>query len=188
MITPKQEKFSNIYVETGNASEAYRGAYNCKTAKPESINVSACKLLADPKIKQRVKELQRKLAIRSDIDKDEAVEILTNICRVNPLDYVSIEAEQEIEPKDTGDTIMSLSQKVVVKDLTQLSKEQQKCIKSITPTKFGLKIEFESKINAIDRLSKMLGWDSPVQVQTSSVNVEVLEKYSETKSEIEKLR
>ena len=57
-LTPKQEKFCLVYLETGNASEAYRQAYNTENMKPESINVNASKLLADAKIAQRLADLR----------------------------------------------------------------------------------------------------------------------------------
>lgn len=55
-LTVKQEAFVTAYLETGNASEAYRRSYNAENMKPESINVNACKLLADAKIAQRVQQ------------------------------------------------------------------------------------------------------------------------------------
>lgn len=57
-LTPKQEKFCHVYIETSNASEAYRQAYNAENMKPESINVNASKLLADAKVALRVQELR----------------------------------------------------------------------------------------------------------------------------------
>lgn len=53
-LTPKQEKFCLAYVETGNASEAYRRAYDADNMKPETINETACRLLKNPKIAARV--------------------------------------------------------------------------------------------------------------------------------------
>lgn len=57
-LTPKQEKFCLVYLETGNASEAYRQAYNTENMKPESINVKASELLASGKIAVRLSELR----------------------------------------------------------------------------------------------------------------------------------
>lgn len=59
-LTPKQEKFAQVYVETGNASEAYRQAYNAEKMKPDSINVNASKLVADAKVSLRIAELKAK--------------------------------------------------------------------------------------------------------------------------------
>jgi phage terminase small subunit len=40
-LTVKQENFCLAYMETGNASEAYRRAYNAGKMKPAVINVKA---------------------------------------------------------------------------------------------------------------------------------------------------
>lgn len=75
-LTIKQEKFCMVYIETGNASEAYRQAYNCENMKPESINVNACKMLTDAKIAQRLDELKNKHAKRHEITIDDLVKEL----------------------------------------------------------------------------------------------------------------
>ncbi len=160
-LTPKQEKFANLYVELGNASEAYRGSYVCARMKPETIHVRASKLLKEYKVSTRVAELQEEAQKRSDITKDEAIKELANIVRVNPLDYVKVEQSDTITFDDDGEMSTTEGQKIIVKDLSQLTAEQQRCIKSISPVRGGIKIEFEGKIQAIDRLSKMLGWDEP---------------------------
>lgn len=65
-LTPKQEAFAQAYVETGNASEAYRRAYNTANSKPSSINVNASKLLDDAKIAQRVTALRQAILERHE--------------------------------------------------------------------------------------------------------------------------
>jgi len=65
-LTPKQEAFALAYVETGNAAEAYRRAYDVKAATQHStIYVAASRLLSDPKISLRVTELQDQAASMS---------------------------------------------------------------------------------------------------------------------------
>lgn len=44
-LTIKQEAFCRKYVETGNASEAYRQAYNASGMKPETVKKRASELL-----------------------------------------------------------------------------------------------------------------------------------------------
>lgn len=53
-MTPKQEQFARLYVETGNASEAYRQAYNADNMKPETVTNEAYKLLQDHDISAMV--------------------------------------------------------------------------------------------------------------------------------------
>ncbi|MDH7548255.1 terminase small subunit [Stenotrophomonas geniculata] len=57
-LTPKQESFCQRYLETGNASEAYRLCYSAEKAKPETVNRSAKELLDNPKIAARLSELR----------------------------------------------------------------------------------------------------------------------------------
>ena len=59
-LTPKQEKFCQLYIELGNASEAYRQAYDVGDMTNGSISVNASKLLNNnTKIALRVEELRQ---------------------------------------------------------------------------------------------------------------------------------
>jgi phage terminase small subunit len=74
-LTPKQRKFAEEYVNTGNASEAYRRAYDVGAdTKTEVINVEGSRLLSDPNISLRVKELQKKEAESFQITRKEVAE------------------------------------------------------------------------------------------------------------------
>lgn len=65
-LTAKQEAFCLAYVETGNAAEAYRRAYDVKAATQHStIYVAASELMRNPKIRVRVAELQEQAASMS---------------------------------------------------------------------------------------------------------------------------
>lgn len=58
-LTPKQEAFCLAFLETGNAAEAYRRAYDvAPDAKDSWIYVEACQLLDHPKIAPRLAELR----------------------------------------------------------------------------------------------------------------------------------
>ncbi len=71
MLTPKQQTFCLAYLETGNASEAYRQAYDCSGSKPETVNRAAKQLLDNPKIATRLEELQSAHRQRHDITVDD---------------------------------------------------------------------------------------------------------------------
>ena len=49
-LTPKQQHFANVYLETGNAAEAYRQAYDVEGMNAHSIQNEATALLAHPVI------------------------------------------------------------------------------------------------------------------------------------------
>ena len=69
-LTPKQEKFCQKYIELGNASEAYRQSYSCEGMSDNAIHVEASKLLKNPKIAQRVAELQKHHMKRHEVTVD----------------------------------------------------------------------------------------------------------------------
>lgn len=72
-LTLKQENFCLAYIETGNASEAYRSAYDAENMKTETIHVKASQLLANDKVSVRVKELRDKAAKRNQITVDDLI-------------------------------------------------------------------------------------------------------------------
>ncbi|WOB24758.1 MULTISPECIES: terminase small subunit [Xanthomonas] len=59
-LTPKQEAFCQRYLETGNASQAYRLSYDAGGMKTESIHRKAKELLDNGKIAARLTELRGK--------------------------------------------------------------------------------------------------------------------------------
>lgn len=70
-MTPKQEQFARLYVETGNASEAYRQAYNADNMKPETVTNEAYKLLQDPDISAMVDGLKAEARQRHAVTVDD---------------------------------------------------------------------------------------------------------------------
>jgi len=53
-LTQRQEAFCLAFVETGNASEAYRRAYNAQNMSADAVNVEASRLVNNPKVSLRV--------------------------------------------------------------------------------------------------------------------------------------
>ena len=70
-MTPKQEHFARLYVETGNASEAYRQAYNAENMKPETVTNEAYKLLQSPDISAMVDDLKAEARQRHRVIVDD---------------------------------------------------------------------------------------------------------------------
>ena len=69
-LTPKQEKFAQLWHELGNKSEAYRQAYDCSNMSDETINARASKLSKEYKISIRFSELQKAAQNRSNTTVD----------------------------------------------------------------------------------------------------------------------
>lgn len=72
-MTPKQEAFCLAYVETGNASEAYRRAYSAAKMKAATVNKRASELLADGEVAGRVAELQNQHVERHKFTVDDMI-------------------------------------------------------------------------------------------------------------------
>lgn len=76
MLTEKQEAFVQAYLETGNATASYKRAYS-SNAQPAAINVSACRLLKNAKVQERISSLQAKVQAKVDAKIAEAVASVT---------------------------------------------------------------------------------------------------------------
>jgi phage terminase small subunit len=75
-LTAKQEAFCYAYMETGNASEAYRKSYSAENMKMETVNRSAKELLDNPKITARINLLRGEVAQRHQVTVDDLLEEL----------------------------------------------------------------------------------------------------------------
>ena len=78
-LTAKQEAFCLAYIKTGNASEAYRRAYNAKNMKPATVNRRAKELIDNSKIRARLTELQSEAAEKSKLTLESHLEKLREL-------------------------------------------------------------------------------------------------------------
>ena len=154
-LTPKQEAFCLAYLEAGNASEAYRRAYNAGNMSGNAIAVEACNLLANPKIALRLEELTQQATSDAVMTRQRAMERLSLIAETNLTDILEFD-QHDIETEEglVRETIWRM------KDSDEIAKTASVAIKSVTMTKFGPKIEMHDKLNAIQQLAKMQGWEA----------------------------
>lgn len=75
-LTLKQEYFVKAYIETGNASEAYRIAYDADKMKAETIHRKASELMNNGKIRARLNELQTEHKERHNMTVDDLIKEL----------------------------------------------------------------------------------------------------------------
>lgn len=69
--TPKQRLFAQTYVATGNATEAYRTAYNPRpTTKPESVVRAAKEVMDNPNVASMVEQLLEQRQKKAEITID----------------------------------------------------------------------------------------------------------------------
>ena len=79
-LKPNKEKFAQLYVELGNASEAYRQSHNSK-AKPESVHVRASELMKDGKVLVRIAEIRKELEESSMWSRLDSLKVLSDIAK-----------------------------------------------------------------------------------------------------------
>jgi phage terminase small subunit len=176
-LTPKQEKFCLVYLETGNASEAYRQAYNAENMKPESINRKAKDLIDDVKIAARMKELTAAATSAAVMTRQEAMERLSSFARTDLADLVEF-GEFEVGENEDGEPIIQSSWRI--KPETLRDPKKMAAISELNASKDGIKIKTHSPLQAIQQLAKMQGWEAaqkfehagagggPIQVQSAS--------------------
>lgn len=155
-LTPKQETFCLKYLEHGDASKAYREAYSCARMKAATINNKAWVLLQKGEIRARVKELQDEQKEKSAITKDRILEELANIAFSSVADMNDSWMERKdfdkLTPKQKS-AIKSISTKVMKKNVGTSDNPE------IIDVEY-VKVELHDKIKAIERICKMLGFDS----------------------------
>lgn len=151
-LSVKQEKFCNYYIECGNASEAYRSAYpNSKKWADKTVWERASVLLKNNKVSARVKELQEELKKKSDITKEEVLNMLRSFMYADIRNFLTI--------KDGN---------VTFKDSEDWTDEMAMQVESVKQGKEGIEIKLNGRTWTIQRLCKMLGFDSP---QDMNINI-----------------
>ena len=114
-----------VYIETGNASEAYRQSYNCENMSVETIKVKACQLLKKDNITATIDKLKNKHAKRHELTIDDLVAELEEartaaLGAENPQSSAAVSAtmgkakllgfiDKKDENKDKGDLASALN-------------------------------------------------------------------------------
>jgi phage terminase small subunit len=162
-LTLKQEAFAQTYIETGNASEAYRRSYSTLRFKSTSIEVNASKMLNHAKVSLRIAELRQALAKRNEITEDKIIQEYAKIAFADMSTYAKWGAHG-----------------VDMTDSSELSAEQTAAISEVTGTRTdkgsAVKFKLHDKKGALDSLAKILGYDKadprgeqPIQITRVTV-------------------
>ena len=159
MLNAKRKRFCEEYVKTLNATEsALKAGYKEKSAGQEGHN-----LLQMPDIQKYLQKLQAGLAKKHAITIDELIKDLAEIKNINIAEIYD----------ENG----------FIKELHQLPSEFTKCIQEIHETKFSYgkndsekavtKIKFYSRLDAIEKLAKHLGFYEKDNEQSRPVGFKI---------------
>jgi phage terminase small subunit len=163
-LTPKQEAFCQRYIELGNATEAYRLAYDADGMKPASISRKAFELLENVKITAYITDLKARQLKRHDVTVDR---VLAEYAKLAFLDVrKAFDANGVLLPihELDDDTAAAISGLEVDKKVSKMTDENgEPMVESHLH-----KIKLSDKKGALDSLAKTLGMFSDGNV---SVNV-----------------
>ena len=80
-LTEKQESFAQLIAGGSTQVDAYRESYNAENMSDETVHVEACRLIKNPKITLRIKQLKEDLEIQALWSRKDSVEVLSQIAR-----------------------------------------------------------------------------------------------------------
>lgn len=153
-LTEKQEKFCQFYLDTdGNASEAYRMAYDAVNMQSNSIWNAASLLMDNPKVTQRINEIRTKRAAASKVDRQKVEQVLMDIVTADPNDLYIIDVR-------TG--------KIKMRTPSQLPKKMRNALKKIKNSKGIVEYELNGRVEAARLLGSWNGWDAPKEVNVNN--------------------
>lgn len=164
-LTPKQENFCLAYLETGNASEAYRRSYDAENMKSATIHSRAYELLDNSEIAARLAELNQAAVTAAVMTRQEALEKLSALARTDLKDLVEF-GEYALGEDAEGNPVIQSSWKI--KDSALQDPVKLSAISELTAGRDGIKIKTHSPLSAIQQLAKMQGWESAQKVDHTS--------------------
>ena len=151
-LTLKQEKFCQEYMDTGNATEAYRRVYSTSRMKPATVNRNAKALLDHSKISARIAQLKEKLQKTFDIPRERLLYELEAINNAKITDYLHFDGYR-----------------LRFKSFDELTDQQIRAIEGIKIDKEGNpELKLHGKSWTTDRIMKILGYEAPKKVDHTS--------------------
>ena len=172
-LTPKQEKYCQMYVKYSNKSVAYRKAYNTENMKPESVHQKAFEVHNNVKIQLRIEELQKQLEKRNALSLDKVVQALSEIATFDIQDIYD----------DDGN----------VKPLSEIPKSARMAIQSVKSFEIGSDkkgtkatiryVKLLNKLEAFDKLMKHFGGyekDNTQKVAPANISFKIINKEKKT--------
>lgn len=153
-LTEKQERFCQYYLDTdGNASEAYRMAYDASNMQPNSVWNAASILMDNSKVAQRIDEIRAERAAATSVERHKVERVLMDIVMADPNDLYIMDAK-------TG--------RIKMKTPSQLPKRIRNALKKIKNSKGIVEYEMNGKVEAARLLGAWNGWDAPKEVNVKN--------------------
>jgi phage terminase small subunit len=128
----------------------------------KSVSSAAGKLEKDDRISTAINEAREKAEGSAVMSREEALEKLSLSARVSITDVADFKLTQVGEDAD-GNPVYQTTW--VIKNSEDIAPEVAACIKSITITQTGPKLELHDQNSAIKQLADMQGWNAPKKTE-----------------------
>lgn len=116
MLTAKQEKFVQNILEGMSQADAYRSAYPNQKMSDKTVWETASKLMSNPKVITRLKELRDKIATDKIMSAQERMEWLTRLVKNNEEDTTDKLKAIDIMNKMSGEYVTKVRTTVTYED------------------------------------------------------------------------
>lgn len=120
MLTAKQEAFVQNIVKGMSQADAYRSAYPNQRMSDKTVWETASKLMNNPKVVTRLKELRDKLASESIMTAQERMEWLTQLVKNNGEDTADKLKAIDILNKMSGEYVTKVEGNLNIAKLEDL--------------------------------------------------------------------
>lgn len=157
---PRHEKFAQLRADGVPAGPAYKEAgYNASYS-------NALKLSRNEKVSIRIDELRRRVAGKQEISRDWIVSKLRAIVEANITDIASwgeavptlVTTPTTEEGEEPAEPEFRLIQKVEVTASDKIPEHLKGAIAEVSHTSRGIRVRMHSKLDAIDKLNRILGY------------------------------
>lgn len=169
-LTIKQELFIHEYMKDGDASMAYRKAYDCSMMKTTTINRSAFALVHNPKIAARITKLRADIEKKHEVTRDKVLKELSYLGFV--------------------DTTKLFDETGLLKPIHEIDEATRRAIASVEISSIKIednittttyKIKLWDKKGALEVISRMQGYNSP---EHHKVRMEVTDEEGKTREQV----
>ncbi len=169
-ITPRQRKFIDLFINSGNASKSFTNA----GFKDRNPNVAAYNLLQKPHIADEVEKRRAEIAEDNGITAAKIINELGKIAFLKSTDVFSY-GKQVIETED-GPQKISVA---YLKPQEELTDAALSSICSIRETRTGLEIKLYDKQKALETLSRYVGLSNDAEIDKAKAIKKDEEAYNE---------
>jgi phage terminase small subunit len=175
-LTPKQLHFCEVYLKTGNASEAYRQAYDAEKMKATTIERNACALLKHNKVAALIQAERDRAAKKFEITIDRTLKEIARLAYSDPRKFYDAEgnlipvhlldddaaacvASVEVDEITAGENVIGYTKKIKHWDKNAALDKAMKFLRLYGPDKSGDKAalpdgvtEVTLRISGADRI------------------------------------